>query len=84
MTYLILGMGTGELIFILGFILTIIVITSLISYKIGKNAGEKKVYKEILKNNPSNKSPELIRLEKLLADKLITQEEFDTLKEKIK
>ena len=42
MTYLILGMGTGELIFILGFILTIIVITSLISYKIGKNAGEKK------------------------------------------
>ena len=45
---------------------------------------KKKVYKEILKNNPSNKSPELIRLEKLLADKLITQEEFDTLKEKIK
>ena len=82
MTYLILGMGTGELILILGFILTIIVITSLISYKIGKNAGENKAYKNMLNNN--SKSAEIIRLEKLLTDKIISQEEFETLKNKLK
>ena len=50
----------------------------------GKNAGEKKVYKEFYKKENTPKSHELVRLEKLLADKLITQEEFEILKNKLK
>ena len=79
MTYLVLGLGSGELVVII-----VIIIIIISSYVFGKNAGENKVYKEVLKNNQSNKSSEIIRLEKLLADKLISKEEFETLKEKIK
>jgi hypothetical protein len=78
MTYLILGMGTGEII-----VLLIIIVISMLTYKYGKKVGENKAYKTMLNNNSTTKSAEIIRLEKLLADKLITQEEFDTLKEKI-
>jgi hypothetical protein len=55
----------------------------MLTYKYGKKVGENKAYKTMLNNNSTTKSAEIIRLEKLLADKLITQEEFDTLKEKI-
>jgi len=79
MTFLILGMGTGEII-----VLFIIIVISMLTYKYGKKVGENKAYKNMLNNNSTTKSAEIIRLEKLLADKLITQEEFDTLKEKIK
>ncbi len=80
MTKLIIGMGTGEILIVL-IIITLLFWTI---YKYGKNAGENKVYKEVLKNNQSNKSSEIIRLEKLLADKLISKEEFETLKNKLK
>jgi len=72
-------MGTGEII-----VLFIIIVISMLTYKYGKKVGENKAYKNMLNNNSTTKSAEIIRLEKLLADKLITQEEFDTLKEKIK
>lgn len=80
MNYLILGIGSGEIVVLL----IIIIVIIMLIYKYGKNAGENKAYKNMLNNNSTSKSAEIIRLEKLLADKLITQEEFDTLKEKIK
>jgi len=80
MTYLISGLGTGDIIVLL----IIIILIIMLIYKFGKNAGEKKVYKEILQNSQSKKSTEIIRLEKLLADKMISQEEFEILKNKLK
>jgi uncharacterized membrane protein len=83
MTYLILGMGTGELLILLSIIILPIWLIRVI-FRMGKNAGENKVYKEIYKRENTAKSKELLRLEKLLTDKIISQEEFETLKNKLK
>jgi len=80
MNFLNLGIGSGEL-FVL---LIVIIVIIMLIYKYGKNAGENKAYKNMLNNNSNSKSAEIIRLEKLLADKLITQEEFEILKNKLK
>lgn len=81
MTFLILGAGTAEIIIL---IILLFLIPNYISYKLGKSNGEKKAYKEVISKSNNSKSIELIRLEKLLADRLITEEEFSILKEKIK
>ena len=79
MNLLILGMGTGEIIFLI-----VLLIVFIFIYKIGKNVGEKTVYKEILNKTEYNKSTEIMRLEKLVKDKIITQSEFEILRDKIK
>ncbi len=77
MNILILGMGSGEILVVLIFL----VIFILVLLYIGKLIGERKAYKEMLNN--SGESKELNRLKKLLSDKLITQDEFNSLKDRL-